>query len=108
MRVVLARVRCSRGYRARSRRPNGQHRHGERTTAAIAEQRKFGALLKNAPGWPDIVLGSPSFDPIVMSCATVVRGTGRTMGRPPRPIQNISGLPQGLEGRPAAGWGAED
>jgi len=25
---------------------NGQYRHGERTKAAIAEQRKFGALLK--------------------------------------------------------------
>jgi hypothetical protein len=27
-------------------RRNGQYRHGERTKAAIAEQRKFGALLK--------------------------------------------------------------
>jgi hypothetical protein len=25
---------------------NGQYRHGERTKAAIAEQRKFSALLK--------------------------------------------------------------
>jgi hypothetical protein len=25
---------------------NGQYRHGERTKAAIAEQRRFGALLK--------------------------------------------------------------
>jgi len=25
---------------------NGQYRHGERTKAAIAEQRKFGALLR--------------------------------------------------------------
>jgi hypothetical protein len=25
---------------------NGQYRHGERTKAAIAERRKFGALLK--------------------------------------------------------------
>jgi len=25
---------------------NGQYRHGERTKAAIAEQHKFGALLK--------------------------------------------------------------
>jgi hypothetical protein len=25
---------------------NGQYRHGERTKAAISEQRKFGALLK--------------------------------------------------------------
>jgi len=25
---------------------NGQYRHGERTKGAIAEQRKFGALLK--------------------------------------------------------------
>jgi hypothetical protein len=25
---------------------NGQYRHGDRTKAAIAEQQKFGALLK--------------------------------------------------------------
>jgi hypothetical protein len=25
---------------------SGQYRHGERTNAAIAEQRRFGALLK--------------------------------------------------------------
>jgi hypothetical protein len=41
---------------------NGQYRHGERTKAAIAEQRKFGALLKmrsadnaaqeTCPVWP--------------------------------------------------------
>jgi hypothetical protein len=29
-----------------SGRGNGQYRHGERTKAAIAEQRKFSALLK--------------------------------------------------------------
>jgi hypothetical protein len=38
---------------------NGQYRHGERTKAAMAEQRKFGALLKmlrrrklSNNGWP--------------------------------------------------------
>jgi hypothetical protein len=28
---------------------NGQYRHGERTKAAIAEQRKFSAFAENAP-----------------------------------------------------------
>ena len=27
---------------------------GNRTKAAIAERQKFGALLKNAPRWPDM------------------------------------------------------
>jgi hypothetical protein len=28
---------------------------GNRTKAAIAERQKFGALLKNAPRWPDLM-----------------------------------------------------
>ena len=36
----------ARGSGAPSGERNGQYRHGERTKAAIAEQRKFGALLK--------------------------------------------------------------
>jgi hypothetical protein len=34
------------GSGAPSGKRNGQYRHGERTKAAIAEQRKFSALLK--------------------------------------------------------------
>jgi glucans biosynthesis protein len=33
---------------------NGQYRHGERTKAAIAEQRKFSALPENALRRPDL------------------------------------------------------
>src|SRR6266567_7302944 len=33
---------------------NGQYRHGERTKAAIAEERKFSALLKMLR-WPDLM-----------------------------------------------------
>jgi hypothetical protein len=36
----------ARGSGAPAGERNGQYRHGERTKAAIAEQRKFSALLK--------------------------------------------------------------
>jgi hypothetical protein len=42
--VILVRV-------VRARQTHGQYRHGERTKAAIAEKRKFRALLC----WPDLV-----------------------------------------------------
>jgi len=47
---------------------NGQYRHGERTKAAIAEQRRFGALLKMLrDGLTQFAwFGQPSVDPIAM------------------------------------------
>jgi hypothetical protein len=42
-RVVLSAQAVAAGLLAKR---NGQYRHGERTKAAIAEQRRFGALLK--------------------------------------------------------------
>lgn len=67
---------------------NGQYRHGERTKATIAEQRKFSALLKMLR-WPNANSGE---------CAGIVDTQAA------RRLDNISGLPQGLAGRPAAGW----
>jgi hypothetical protein len=79
---------------------NGQYHHGERTRAAIAERRKFGALLKILrAGLTQIhkLECGRRREPLSWS------GWRHFEGPAIASIQNNSGLPEGLAGGPAAG-----
>jgi hypothetical protein len=85
-------------YRRASGKRNGQYRHGERTKAAIAEQRKFSALLKMLRAVREVRgLGSPpQYPSSARQCAILGWLEAHEGQAAYASIQNDSGLSQGL------------